>query len=339
MKAEVALSAADEGVLQLIAYQTPNPMKTFYAAYGLGVDSATNWNRLSRGSTDPDGGDPDQGGDTASRRNGQQACAASSSRRRSGRRCWSPTSTARRASRSPRPTTSTAFRLMAVAADAGDRFGAGDRRLTVDEAADGGAGAAALPRARRPRRRRRHHPQHDRAAPARRRSPRPRPASRSTARPRRRSRCPRTARSRVRFPVHAGGDAASATFELRRRDGQREGRGRGHAADRQAARDRRRARSSSRTLGAAAWSGSLGIGSDVVRADSKLAITRRPHRRRRARAEPARRSSSTRTAASSRRCRGSCRCRGEGPRELARRSARSARARGRGVHPAPASRR
>src|SRR5262245_57759490 len=48
VKAEIALSAADEGVLQLIAYQTPDPMKTFYAAYGLGVDSGTNWNRVAR---------------------------------------------------------------------------------------------------------------------------------------------------------------------------------------------------------------------------------------------------------------------------------------------------
>ena len=63
---EVALSAADEGVLQLIDYATPNPMKTFYASYGLGVDSGTNWNRIAR-LLDPDGNDPDQGGDSSSR--------------------------------------------------------------------------------------------------------------------------------------------------------------------------------------------------------------------------------------------------------------------------------
>jgi len=32
VKAELSLSVADEGILQLIAYQTPDPMKTFYAS-------------------------------------------------------------------------------------------------------------------------------------------------------------------------------------------------------------------------------------------------------------------------------------------------------------------
>src|SRR6185436_1480753 len=38
---EIALAAADEGVLSLIAFKTPDPIPTFYAPWGLGVKSAT----------------------------------------------------------------------------------------------------------------------------------------------------------------------------------------------------------------------------------------------------------------------------------------------------------
>jgi len=127
--AEVSLSAADEGVLQLIAYQTPDPMKTFYAPYGLGVDAGTNWNRIAR-LADPEAGDPDQGGDSASSNDTQRVRSkfvASA--------YWAPmlTTDARGeiAFAFTAPDNLTAFRLMAVAADAGDRFGAGERRLTV----------------------------------------------------------------------------------------------------------------------------------------------------------------------------------------------------------------
>lgn len=131
VSAEVALSAADEGVLQLIDYQTPNPMKTFYAEYGLGVDAATNWNRLAR-RLDPDANDPDQGGDMASRLNGgkvRSKFVASA--------YWSPmlvTNDKGEVTFSFKaPDNLGAFRLMAVAADAGDRFGAGDKRLTLNK--------------------------------------------------------------------------------------------------------------------------------------------------------------------------------------------------------------
>ncbi|KAB2895748.1 MAG: hypothetical protein F9K40_15815, partial [Kofleriaceae bacterium] len=60
--AEVSVSVADEGVLQLIDYKTPDPMKTFYRSFGLGVDAGTNWNRVAR-LADPTQGDPDEGGD------------------------------------------------------------------------------------------------------------------------------------------------------------------------------------------------------------------------------------------------------------------------------------
>jgi len=131
VKAEVSLSAADEGVLELIDYKTPNPMLTFYAPYGLGVDAATNWNRVAR-LADPNSGDPDEGGDRRSHGDGQRVRSkfvASA--------FWAPALVTDErgeiAFRFTAPDNLTAFRLMAVAADAGDRFGAGELRLTVDK--------------------------------------------------------------------------------------------------------------------------------------------------------------------------------------------------------------
>jgi len=131
VKAEVSLSAADEGVLQLIAYQTPNPMKTFYASYGLGVDSGTNWNRVAR-LADPESGDPDEGGDSGSSADGQRVRSkflASA--------YWAPMlvtdDKGEIAFSFTAPDNLTAFRLMAVAADISDQFGAGETRLTVNK--------------------------------------------------------------------------------------------------------------------------------------------------------------------------------------------------------------
>lgn len=141
VKAEVSLSAADEGILQLIAYQTPNPMKTFYASYGLGVDAGTNWNRVAR-LADPESGDPDEGGDGGSAADGQRVRSkfvASA--------YWAPMLVTNDAGELAfsftAPDNLTAFRLMAVAADVGDRFGAGELRLTVNKPL---MAAPALPR-------------------------------------------------------------------------------------------------------------------------------------------------------------------------------------------------
>jgi uncharacterized protein YfaS (alpha-2-macroglobulin family) len=141
VKAEVSLSAADEGVLQLIAYQTPNPMKTFYASYGLGVDAATSWNRIAR-LADPESGDPDEGGDMGSDGDGQRVRSkfvASA--------YWAPMLVTNDKGEIPfsftAPDNLTAFRLMAVAADIGDRFGAGETRLTINQPL---MAAPALPR-------------------------------------------------------------------------------------------------------------------------------------------------------------------------------------------------
>jgi alpha-2-macroglobulin len=130
VRAELSLSAADEGVLQLIAYQTPDPMKTFYASWGLGVDAGTNWNRLAR-LADPEDGDPDEGGDFGG---GDGAKIRS---RFVSSAYWAPALLTDERGvarfRFAAPDNLTAFRLMAVAADAGDGFGSGEVRLVVDK--------------------------------------------------------------------------------------------------------------------------------------------------------------------------------------------------------------
>jgi uncharacterized protein YfaS (alpha-2-macroglobulin family) len=131
VKAEVSLSAADEGVLQLISYETPNPMKTFYASYGLGVDAGTNWNRVAR-LADPESGDPDIGGDMRSNGQGQRVRSKFVSSA-----YWAPMLVTDEhgeiAFHFNAPDNLTAFRLMAVAADSGSQFGAGELRLTVNK--------------------------------------------------------------------------------------------------------------------------------------------------------------------------------------------------------------
>jgi hypothetical protein len=141
VKAEVSLSAADEGVLQLISYATPNPMKTFYASYGLGVDAGTNWNRVAR-IADPTKGDPDEGGDGGSTMNQQRVRSKFVSSA-----YWNGMLVTNDKGEIPfefiAPDNLTAFRLMAVAADGSDQFGAGEKRLTVNKPI---MAAPALPR-------------------------------------------------------------------------------------------------------------------------------------------------------------------------------------------------
>ena len=48
MQAEVALSAADEGVLSLIAFKTPDPLGDVLPPWALGVMTATQYERLAR---------------------------------------------------------------------------------------------------------------------------------------------------------------------------------------------------------------------------------------------------------------------------------------------------
>jgi uncharacterized protein YfaS (alpha-2-macroglobulin family) len=130
VRAEVALAVADEGVLQIAGYKTPDPMQSFYAPWGLGVESATTWNRLLRvkepGQEEPEEGG-DGGGDEAGRVRSRFMATA----------FWTPalvtgadgTATVKFGA----PDNLTAFRVMAVAADAGERFGSGDKRFTISK--------------------------------------------------------------------------------------------------------------------------------------------------------------------------------------------------------------
>lgn len=128
VRAELSLSVADEGVLQLVGYQTPDPIATFYRSWGLGVENATNWNRIARqrppsGFEEEDGEDSGAGGEDGVR----SRFVASA--------FWAPalvTDAAGRAAFSfEAPDNLTAFRLMAAAADDGARFGRGDRRIRI----------------------------------------------------------------------------------------------------------------------------------------------------------------------------------------------------------------
>jgi len=129
VRAELSLSVADEGVLQLIAYKTPDPMLRFFAPWGLGVDSSTNWNRIARLNDPQDIEGSEGGGDSG---------ASGGARVRSrfvSSAFWAPalvTDAAGEVAFSFRaPDNLTAFRLMAVAADTGSRFGSGERRITI----------------------------------------------------------------------------------------------------------------------------------------------------------------------------------------------------------------
>jgi hypothetical protein len=128
-RAELSLSVADEGVLQLIAYKTPDPMKRFYAAWGLGIDTSTNLNRVARlnDPTDVEGEEPggDGGGGPAAKVRSRFVSSA----------YWAAALVTDENGEVPfsfkAPDNLTAFRLMAVAADTGSRFGSGERRITI----------------------------------------------------------------------------------------------------------------------------------------------------------------------------------------------------------------
>jgi hypothetical protein len=126
VNAEVSVSVADEGVLQLIAYKTPDPMSAFYATWGLGVDASTNWNRIAR-LNDPVGEDPDQGADGGGGEGVRSRFVSSA--------FWAPSLVTDERGEVrfsfTAPDDLTAFRAMAVAADAGSRFGSGESRITI----------------------------------------------------------------------------------------------------------------------------------------------------------------------------------------------------------------
>lgn len=124
--AEVSITAADEGVLSLTGFETPNPLPVFYAPWGLAVTSATQLEYL-RDIPGPNRERPATGGDGAGTLRSRFLATA----------LWSPgvvTDAAGLATVSfAAPDNLTAFRVMAVAADKGQRFGAGDQRFTVSK--------------------------------------------------------------------------------------------------------------------------------------------------------------------------------------------------------------
>lgn len=126
VSAEVSLTAADEGVLSLIGYKTPNPVPTFYAPWGLGVLSATQYEYL-RDIPGPNLERPATGGDAPGTVRSRFVSTA----------VWVPAAVTDGSGlatvKFDAPDNLTAFRVMAVAADAGYRFGSGDKRFTVSK--------------------------------------------------------------------------------------------------------------------------------------------------------------------------------------------------------------
>lgn len=131
VRAEVSLSVADEGVLQLIAYQTPDPMPRFYATWGLGVDNASSWSHLAR-LNDPSDVDMEYGADYEGGAGEEPGRVRS---RFVSSAYWAPALITNEKGEIPfefeSPDNLTAFRLMAVAADEGARFGSGEHRITI----------------------------------------------------------------------------------------------------------------------------------------------------------------------------------------------------------------
>jgi uncharacterized protein YfaS (alpha-2-macroglobulin family) len=128
VQAELALAVADEGVLQIVGFKTPDPMAAFYAPFGLGVESATTWNRILRKHA-PSNDDGEEGGDGG----GDEAGRIRS--RFMATAFWAPALVTGEDGRAEvtfkAPDNLTAFRVMAVGADRGARFGSGDKRFTV----------------------------------------------------------------------------------------------------------------------------------------------------------------------------------------------------------------
>ena len=124
--AEVSITAADEGVLSLIAYKTPDPVPTFYAPWGLGVTSATQYEYV-HDIPAPNVERPATGGDSVGTVRSRFVASA----------VWVPgavtdangIATVTFAA----PDNLTAFRMMAVAADKTYRFGSADKRFTVSK--------------------------------------------------------------------------------------------------------------------------------------------------------------------------------------------------------------
>ncbi len=128
VRAEAAITAADEGVLSLIAYKTPDPTNTFWAPWGLGVSTATQYAYI-KDIPGPNLERPATGGDVGgpgSARSRFMACPV-----------WIPGAITDNNGIAKvtfeAPDNLTAFRVMAIAADKGYRFGSSDKRFTTSK--------------------------------------------------------------------------------------------------------------------------------------------------------------------------------------------------------------
>ena len=124
--AEVSITAADEGVLSLIGFETPNPVPTFYAAWGIGVTTATQLEYI-RDIPGPNTERPATGGDAPGTLRSRFVSTA----------VWAPNALTDASGlatvKFTAPDNLTAFRVMAVAADKATRFGSADKRFTVSK--------------------------------------------------------------------------------------------------------------------------------------------------------------------------------------------------------------
>lgn len=124
---EVSIAAADEGVLALMGYKTPDPIPTFYAQWGLGVITATQLEYI-RDIPAANTERPAFGGDAMGTvRSNFQSTAV-----------WTPNAITDAATGTAQikftaPDNLTAFRVMTLAADKGHRFGSSDKRFTVSK--------------------------------------------------------------------------------------------------------------------------------------------------------------------------------------------------------------
>ncbi|MBN2339888.1 MAG: hypothetical protein JXX29_12070 [Deltaproteobacteria bacterium] len=129
VKSELSVSVADEGVLQLINYQTPNPMNAIYAPFGLGVDSSSNLLRLARFRNPVD--DSEEGADGGDNTGPTVRSKFVSSA------FWIPDLVTDENGVADfeftAPDNLTAFRVMTVAADTKDKFGASDERIVINK--------------------------------------------------------------------------------------------------------------------------------------------------------------------------------------------------------------
>ncbi|MBM4345155.1 MAG: hypothetical protein FJ100_17430 [Deltaproteobacteria bacterium] len=129
VRGEVALSVADEGVLLLAAYKTPDPHAALYAHHDLAVRTAANWQRLVKPS-DPTRHEPDEGGDAAAQTRTRKRFLSSA--------LWLPALVTGddgvAVARFTAPDNLTAFRVMSMAGDSNAHLGSADRRFTVKKA-------------------------------------------------------------------------------------------------------------------------------------------------------------------------------------------------------------